>query len=251
MFLVHNELRYGPLYIFTFLSYMISQLPWCIIVNSRTCKGPIADNWKRIIDDHHIANSFHITSSITELSSLIQQQLAIGQKYFLFIGGDGTLHHGGNLLIQHAGDKSKDVVIGVLPGGTGNDWLRTFGIPPHNLIHSLRKQNSAPLNILQLKWQDGRERYAFNMVGGALDAVVVNDLDNLYLNHLGPLKYSLALVRALLKPHIWSATINVDQKNSYRKPDDNSRRNWKILRRRNVCIAAFNSGRSRSFIDEA
>ncbi|HUR29818.1 MAG TPA: hypothetical protein VMZ69_00230, partial [Saprospiraceae bacterium] len=89
---------------------------------------------------------------------------------------------------------------------------RTFGIPEMGIIKSLKNPSSVPLNILQLQWPDGRKRFAFNMVGGALDAAVVNLLDARGFQRAGLLKYPIALIFALMKPHTWRATVAVDDK---------------------------------------
>jgi len=185
--------------------------PWCVITNLSTCKTGW-QGWKAKLESHGIPHSFHLTSSLEEVAAVIRHQLNQERNHFLFAGGDGTLHHGGNLLLQIAGEQSKNIIIGVLPCGTGNDWVRTFGIPDDEIMNALKQRSSTELNLLLVEFPDGRKHYAFNMVGGALDAAVVESLNATTVRIPGSIKYPVALIKTLLKPHVWRASINVDGK---------------------------------------
>lgn len=191
---------------------MLPESPWCIIVNLQTCNFRKWKKWQSLLDTNKIAYQLYFTHSISELSVLLDDLFVSNNKYYLFAGGDGTLHHGGNLLFHHAAGQSRELVIGLLPCGTGNDWVRTFGVAHHRMIESLRYKKTVPLNVLKLQWPDGSIRFAFNMVGGGLDAAVVNSIDNSNYRFGGFLKYPVALLRTLMKPHKWSGTIVVDDK---------------------------------------
>jgi diacylglycerol kinase family enzyme len=183
--------------------------PWCVIANLSTCASGW-QKWKTKLETHGIPLSFHLTTSVEEVAAVIRHQLNQQRHHFLFAGGDGTLHHGGNLLFQLAGAQSKNIIIGVLPCGTGNDWVRTFGIPDDKIMTALKQRSSTELNLLLVEFPDGRKRYAFNMVGGALDAAVVASLNASTLRIPGSIKYPIALIKTLLKPHVWNGSVNVD-----------------------------------------
>jgi diacylglycerol kinase family enzyme len=191
---------------------MIANFQWSVIVNRSTCTEKGWRGWRSVFEENNIPFSVHLTDSLEEVSNILSVLLSERNRHFLFAGGDGTIHHGGNLLLQLAGDHSRDLVIGALPGGTGNDWVRTYGIEPNKIAKSLKALQTVPLNVIKLTWPDGRERYAFNMVGGALDAAVVESLLKSKVVVSGSIKYPIALVKTLLKPHKWKGSINVDGK---------------------------------------
>jgi len=188
------------------------QNPWCVIVNAESCKAGWK-KWQQLLIASKVHCSVCYTHSLADLENEIRSHLEQGYRQYLFAGGDGTLHHGGNLLMQHAGEKSGEIILGILPCGTGNDWKRTFGVPPQSLLTSLHERKSVPLHLLKLEWPDGNIRYAFNMIGAGLDAAVVNHI-NMHpaLNKIGFLKYPVALMQTLLKEKKWEAVINVDDK---------------------------------------
>ena len=199
--------------IFPFLSLMSEPPPWCIIVNLQTCRDKAWKQWQQLLVANNITHTFYFTKSIAELSDVLQHLLKNGHKNYLFAGGDGTLHQGGNLLLHHSGELSEQLMIGVLPCGTGNDWIRTFGIRYQRiLIKHLQTLSAEPLHVLKLEFADGKVHYAFNMVGGALDAAVVQSLDISSIRIAGALKYPLALLNALTKPHRWKGAILIDEK---------------------------------------
>lgn len=183
---------------------------WSVIINSKTCSVREWTRWQRLLDLNHISYSAFSTDSIELLSVTLSKLLEEGNLHFLFAGGDGTLHHGGNILIKLAGTKSNMITVGVLPSGSGNDWSRTFGIETDKLMTSLRKGQTVPLHLIKLSWPDGKYRYAFNMVGGALDAAVVDFLSSSKINTAGSIKYPLALVKTLMKPHRWNGMLLID-----------------------------------------
>ncbi len=186
--------------------------PWSIIVNRSACSTREWKNWQFLLEKNKTTYTAYQTESLEQASGILKTLFESGNRLFLFAGGDGTIHQCGNLLLQIAGDQSNQVTIGVLPSGSGNDWVRTFGIEPKKLMASVNAGHTEPLNVIRITFPDGRVRYAFNMVGGALDAAVVKILLKTPLNISGSMKYPIALLKALTKPHTWKGIIRVDGK---------------------------------------
>ena len=187
----------------------MTQTSWSVIVNRQTCSSAWR-KWQSFLEKNGISYTLHHTYSIDEARNEITALYHGGQRHYLLVGGDGTIHHGGNILMELAGKNSHDVTIGVLPCGTGNDWVRSFGTPKHKLAKSLLEEYTAPFNLVRLTWPEGRTRYALNMVGGALDAAVVNNLKRTSFNIPSWILYPYGLLRTLMKPHTWAATIKTE-----------------------------------------
>lgn len=58
---------------------------------------------------------------------LVRDLVLAGERTVLVLGGDGTLSEAAQGALG-LGDRSRDVTFGFLPGGTGNDLLRGFGV---------------------------------------------------------------------------------------------------------------------------
>ncbi len=191
---------------------MSEVLPWCVIFNLNTVSSREHQKWKFFLTSHQIDHVSFDTNTVTELHDLLQKKFSSGFRHFVFAGGDGTLHYGGNQLIRIAGEKISEIIIGVLPSGSGNDWFRTFGLNESNLVRSLKARTSVSQKILQLHFPDGHTRYAMNMVGGALDAAVVDTINNSRFKIKGVLKYTIGLIQTLAMPHRWRGMITIDGK---------------------------------------
>jgi diacylglycerol kinase family enzyme len=182
---------------------------WIVIINRQTC-GSGWKKWDSFLQEHAIDHSLHHTYSIPEAEKTLTEAYQKGHRNYLFVGGDGTVHHGTNILMHLAGQRSMEVTMGVLPCGTGNDWVRTYGSSPEKLARSLKEGDTAPVNLIKVTWPDGRVRYAANMVGAALDAAVVDTLKGASLKMPSYILYPYGLMRTLLKPHKWSGNIRID-----------------------------------------
>jgi diacylglycerol kinase (ATP) len=182
---------------------------WTLIINRITCRS----GWKKwiaFLDKNAIQHTAHHTFSLDEANAVIAKEYNHGKRKFLFMGGDGTLHHGINALLRLAGDRSHEITFGLLPCGTGNDWVRSFGISRKRLAESIHNQHTAPLHVIRVTWPDGRVEYGINMVGGALDASVVHLLKRASVKVPGFILYPYGLMKALLRAHTWRGKISVD-----------------------------------------
>lgn len=59
---------------------------------------------------------------------LAEQAIEKGSDYLIAVGGDGMLNEVVNGYMQTTKEKRKEVVIGALPYGTGNDFVKSVGI---------------------------------------------------------------------------------------------------------------------------
>ena len=58
-----------------------------------------------------------------------QSKRSIGFRKLIVVGGDGTIHEAVNGLFIQKAVPTQDVLLSVIAVGTGNDWIRMFGIP--------------------------------------------------------------------------------------------------------------------------
>ncbi|MFI3201772.1 MAG: YegS/Rv2252/BmrU family lipid kinase [Eubacteriales bacterium] len=109
------------------------------------------------------------------------------------LGGDGTLSHVMNGCVAY-----EQVEIGVIPLGTGNDFIRNF-TEKEDVYKSLEKQIMGQSNRMDLIAFDGE--YCVNMVNIGLDASVAMDMPRFKKLPLVSRKgaYNLSLFYNLLK----------------------------------------------------
>ncbi len=100
---------------------------WAFIINPVAGNGyslTLVPKLKEMIERHKIEAKIAYTERsghATELSEIFRKK---GFDYIIGIGGDGTLNEIARSLIN-----CKDVITGIIPAGTGNDFIQILGFP--------------------------------------------------------------------------------------------------------------------------
>jgi diacylglycerol kinase (ATP) len=100
---------------------------WIFIVNPTAGNGfagTIVPEIKRMILKHDIDGEIVLTERPGHASVLSRQYFENGFSRIIGVGGDGTLNE-----IARPLASEKDVVIGIIPAGTGNDFIQILGFP--------------------------------------------------------------------------------------------------------------------------
>jgi diacylglycerol kinase (ATP) len=135
------------------------------------------------------------TSQPGEATSLARKAYAQGFRNFLAVGGDGTSYEIVNGLFPEAETGGRPV-LGFLPLGTGNSFLRDFtsrGV--EHTIQALRNGNRRPCDVIRLQHASGNI-YFINMLnlGFAAD---VGEVTNRKFKRWGQAGYVLGVFARL------------------------------------------------------
>jgi YegS/Rv2252/BmrU family lipid kinase len=168
---------------------------WFIIANPTSGNGNFSKNWKDI-EQFLIAKNIKYSYAFTQFSKheieLVQTAIQQGFRNFITVGGDGTLHHVVNGIMTQRYVKSSDITIGVIPLGTGNDWIKTYNIPLNieKSIEIIQQKNIILQDIGVLETEDKTITYFNNVAGLGYDGFIVNKLKK--LKPFGSLSYLIA-----------------------------------------------------------
>lgn len=170
-----------------------------MIGNPMSASATTGDAWKNSVDLLHEAG-IEVTVSPTKHAGhaieLSQEAAAAGARKFIAAGGDGTVHEVMTGLLRYsdaAGADLGDFTLAVLPYGTGNDWIRTPGVPAdvEEAAKCIIRGNTGKEDIVRLTFSDGV--YCMANIGGiGLDAAIcynTNSLKN--KGYKGSFLYSL------------------------------------------------------------
>lgn len=150
---------------------------WLMIVNPSSASNATAGTWiesKRIlmaggidVDDVQTAYKGHAIE-------LAGDAAAKGFRRFIAVGGDGTIHEVMTGLLRYSDESGVDLgefTLAVLPYGTGNDWIRTAGVPAdmNEAATCIVRGNTAREDIVRLTLPTGTFCMA-NVSGVGLDA---------------------------------------------------------------------------------
>ncbi|MCU0454876.1 MAG: diacylglycerol kinase family lipid kinase [Bacteroidales bacterium] len=100
---------------------------WIFIVNPIAGNGfarTLVPEIEKQIARHGIDGQIVFTERIGHATELSKSFLEKGYKYFISVSGDGTLNEMARPLVNN-----KDVVVGIIPAGTGNDFIQILGFP--------------------------------------------------------------------------------------------------------------------------
>ena len=127
-------------------------------------------------------------------------------RYIVVAGGDGTL----NEVINGIAGRSRDVCLGLLPLGTGNDFARSLGLPAtvEDNVEILLSKNTKEIDLVRVRSK--RVRYFVNVSAGGFSGVVDEKLTRQIKRAWGPLAYLRGAAAALPELHAYRTQIVLD-----------------------------------------
>ena len=174
---------------------------WFIIANPTSGNRNFSKHWKEIqqlLNQKKIDFSFAFTQFSKHEIELAQNAIQKGFRNIISIGGDGTLHHVVNGIMQQRYVKTSDITIAVVPLGTGNDWIKTYNIPNNieKAIEIISKKKTILQDIGVLETDNNTLSYFNNVAGLGYDGYIVHKLKT--LKHFGPIAYLISGLAGLL-----------------------------------------------------
>jgi YegS/Rv2252/BmrU family lipid kinase len=100
---------------------------WVFIINPTAGNGfakTIVPKLEEMIKKHNINGELIFTERSGHATELSAKYFEKGFSYIIGVGGDGTLNEIARPLVN-----KKDVTIGIIPAGTGNDFIQILGFP--------------------------------------------------------------------------------------------------------------------------
>ncbi|MBP1665294.1 MAG: YegS/Rv2252/BmrU family lipid kinase [Bacteroidetes bacterium] len=154
---------------------------WFAIINPNAGNGKGKKDWNRIADllkDSDIRFSMKLTEKKGHATEVARELIAGGYKKIISVGGDGTLHEIVNGIFTQEHYPPKDIILSMIPLGTGNDWGRMFGIPLvyEGAVRVISEGKLMLHDIGVVKFYNGDEkatRYFINIAGLGFESVVV------------------------------------------------------------------------------
>lgn len=182
---------------------------WTAIINPSSGAGKGERDWPSI-NMHLQGAGFIFRPFFTEYRGhaieLTEKLLSQGEKKFIVVGGDGTLNEVANGIMNFAGKNNTDeVVTGMIPVGTGNDWGRMYRISSKykKSVKALAKGKTFMQDVARVRYFRENEevvRYLVNMAGAGYDALVTKRTNELKeKGKAGLMSYLYQLIKGLFK----------------------------------------------------
>lgn len=194
---------------------------WFVIVNPVAGSGrglidfPQISKLLRNDDIRHDAVFTEHKHHATELTVTAANQ---GYRKIIVIGGDGTLNEVVNGLFIQKAVEPCEILLAVIAVGTGNDWVRTFGIPQHysEAIRAIREERSFLQDVGTVTYTEShytQTRYMANVAGLGFDAYVISTFNHLKIKgYKGGWMYLYSILKSYFRYKSSGARIWVDDK---------------------------------------
>lgn len=158
---------------------------WTIIANPVSAGGAARRLWKsaeQALGAAGINYELFWTSGRGEATRLAQKAIEGGARRILAVGGDGTNHEVVNGIIKQQHRPSSEILYGLWPFGTGNDWIKTYGLPRETdqIIAMIQEEKSQTQDIGCVRYQSEgqmQQRFFVNILGMAYDGYVVYEVE--------------------------------------------------------------------------
>ena len=154
---------------------------WLAIVNPNAGHGKGKTDWKKISDllsGYQIPCESCFTQYRKHAIELTREGIRKGYRKIITIGGDGTMNEVVNGCFMQRSCPTRDITLGMITVGTGNDWGRMFGVPGEyeGAIRVIRDHKTRLQDAGMVYYYHGTERdkrYFINIAGLGFDAIVV------------------------------------------------------------------------------
>ena len=191
---------------------------WIVIVNVYAASKKAGALWRGIesqLKVRGIDYLCHMTGTDGNACELAHSAAAEGYRRFVAVGGDGTVHDVLNGIMNYVDSPDAvgsgvvlcDFTLAVLPMGSGNDWIKSTGVPrdPVKALSMLASASFIRQDVVKVSLldADGAVRsvsYMANIGGVGIDADVCRVVNvHKKLGYRGKVLYVIALLRCLRK----------------------------------------------------
>lgn len=190
-----------------------------VVVNPASGNGKTRNNWPEI--KKHLAAAglqfdFAFTTCRFEATHFVHKALHDGYETIISVGGDGTLNEVVTGFFYQNKMINPAAKLGIIPGGTGGDFIRTLGYPSDYKEASkvIGRGESRKIDVGRLKFidNDGKsvQRYFVNIAGFGLDGAVVERVNRTSKFFGGFLSFLYGTVVAILQFKGFHLTLEVD-----------------------------------------
>jgi YegS/Rv2252/BmrU family lipid kinase len=194
-------------------------LTWHVILNPHAGAGKASRDRKKIMDvlqNSDLSYVLHISEFPGHAIQIAKALAYKGETNFIAAGGDGTLNEIVNGFFNGRGMVPANVIIGMIPVGTGNDWIKTFGIPDdyEKAMKIILEGKKVTQDVGEINFsKDGTEvkRYFVNIAGFGFDGLVASNANSLKAKGISGFRvYVESLFSSFLRFNARKTIIEID-----------------------------------------
>lgn len=153
---------------------------WYFIVNPHAGSGKSMSKWipaEKKLSRLGIPHVTAYTDYKTHAISLARDAAADGYRKIVAVGGDGSLHEALGGIVTYCnqtGTPTEDFFLGVLPIGSGNDWIKCLDVPndTSKVVDLIASDSFGTMDIVDVICNGGKKSVLANCGGVGFDSHV-------------------------------------------------------------------------------
>lgn len=180
---------------------------WAVIINpnaGKTSKKNHISKIEKLLNKYSFRFELFITENYQHALYLSKDLVISGYRKIIAVGGDGTINEVVNGIMNSK--LNNEVVLGLIPSGSGNDFVRTVKISRNyeKAIKTIKENFRRLIDVGMLNKQ-----YFINTLGIGFDAKIAKSANKIKFVG-GILKYLLALFENLKNLETYNLAIKTD-----------------------------------------
>lgn len=191
---------------------------WAVIVNPAAGAGSAQKKWpsiEAILEREGFDFNAFVTESSSHAITMVAKCVESGYRNFILVGGDGTINEGINGMMSQQAVPSSELTFGMIPVGSGNDWIRTWRIPREPEVAVRLIRDGVPFlhdaGKVSYTAVDGcQTRYFLNAAGTGLDSLVVKTANERDKHGSRAISYFICLLKELFRYRTVNTELRVD-----------------------------------------
>lgn len=159
---------------------------WGVIYNPKAGTRKAHKRWaeiKQYMDAKNVSYDYIQSEGFGSVERLARLLADNGYRTIVVVGGDGALNDALNGIMLSGAENKKDIAIGIIPNGIGNDFAKYWGLDPDEYKHAVDciiTNRRRKIDVGVCRYYDGKahvERYFLNAVNIGLGARIVKITD--------------------------------------------------------------------------
>jgi len=194
-----------------------------VIVNPFSARGQTEKRWETIklaIRSHFREFKYIFTEEPRQATEIARELLKQGFDLLIGVGGDGTLNEisSGFFSAQSGRVINDDAAVGIIPSGTGSDFIRFMKVPKEFEKSAARIKNSPnkKIDIGKITYSGAlgknKTQYFINVADFGLGAEVIRNISKVESTRRGAFTYYRGLLSTMMKYCSKNVKLTLDDK---------------------------------------
>jgi len=192
-----------------------------VIVNPNSARGQTGRRWETIrsaLRLHFREFKFSFTEKPRQATDLARELLLDGFDLLIGVGGDGTLNEISSGFFQPQSDRAinSDAAVGIIPSGTGSDFIRFMKVPRDFGQSAAHIKNAKSRRIDMGRITYGapaaapRSQYFINVADFGLGAEVIRSIASIAPERRGAFTYYRGLLSTMMNYRSKTVRLTLD-----------------------------------------